>query len=210
MSGASGLIGAAVGIGLSYTNQNYSPTMGGTFATLGDVTFTVVGSPTDMEVVNRFYYAKTDVVEQAPVLQWIYDDLTFIRMNILLHYIWCTPQAVIVAFQQMAQSHVPQPLSVGPVNYGNYFIQLIEEKDIWRADDGNLLVARLRMELIQFIGQQQTTPANIPGASTATAGSSAVYAPMPQPQVPTQNFEGVSLQDAVRMGGNAITLAGDL
>jgi phage protein U len=187
-------------------------TLGGAFGTFGPITFTVVGSPTNQEIINAYHYAKIDVMQQRPVLQWIFDDLQVIRLSIMLHYMWCSPGQVIQVLYNVAKQHQAQPLTIGPQNYGNFLIQELDEKDTWRADNGNLLVATLKIQLIEYAGPvpAQGPQPSYAGTSSAQTGSAVAYAPQPVQAPPTTNYLGVSLQDAVRMGGNAITLAGDL
>jgi phage protein U len=148
------------------------------FGALGGISFEVLGGPTELHISDASHYAKLKVLGTAPLLQWLYDELTEIVMTIFFHQLWCDPIEQIQILQDFRQSHSAAPLVVGAENRGNFVIESIEEQDTWRADDGTLIACTLKMVLIQWTGQlpvgaptQRTTGGNygIIGAPPGTA-----------------------------------------
>jgi phage protein U len=152
----------------------------GTFGTFGTIVFTVLGSPSNFQRSKKYYFAKIDVVEAPPVLQWVYDDLSEIKVDIELHYLWCNPENTINSITTLAQQHIPNALVIGPNNYGNFIISDVEHKDQWRSDNGLLLSSKLKITFTEWataLPDQPTTGAL--GTSDAPPGASVSYGPPP-------------------------------
>jgi len=122
------------------------------FGAFGTIVFIPLASPESITFDDKTSYAKMNVVNGPPQLQWIYDDLTALKMDIYLHQLWCFPLGVIQELQAMRLNHVPQPLILSTENRGNFVIQEIVEEDIWRADDSTIIAARLRLDMVAWGG----------------------------------------------------------
>jgi len=196
----SGLIGAAIGIEQSISQGGLNLATG-VIGSFGSLTFQVVGSPTEIETANHYHYAKVDVIGAPPVLQWIYDDLATVKLTTLLHFFWCSPAQVAQSFTDLAITHNAYPLTLGSVVYGNFVIAQCEVKDTWRADDGTLLIATVKLELTQWGGQVSGASGGpTVGTTNAPAGSAINYSPPPAPLGPLGNFLTVGLFAATRLG----------
>jgi hypothetical protein len=156
-----------------------------TFGSFGSISFLPLGAPDSLEFNDMSYYAKLEVLGEAPTLQWIYDDLTGTRISILVHQLWCVPSDVINSLQAMRKLHAPQPLTLNTENRGNFVIRTIHETDVWRADDSNIICAKLELNLLQWAGvlpqgaPATAQPATLLGANTGLPGASPLMAPIP-------------------------------
>jgi hypothetical protein len=137
------------------------------FATFGNITFEIVGSFETVTFEDRTHYAKIDVIGAPPTLQWIYDDLTTIKFDIKLHKTFSDPEEAILALRDQRISHSPAAFTIGSDNKGNYIITRIEQTDLWRGDDGTIIAAQLKVELLQWAGELPQNAPQVPGQSTA-------------------------------------------
>lgn len=158
------------------------------FAAYGQLSFEVIASPTKYEVMQKYHYGKLDVIGAPPILQWIYDDLAELKLEIMLHSYWCDCQAVLELFQEFAESHVAQPLVFGNgINVGNFVIQALTGKHIWQADDGSIIATTLTLDLLQYVGPVadfipselggSSAPPGLTTSQTSSPGSAIITAP---------------------------------
>lgn len=176
------------------------------FATFGDITFELIGAFESLDFEDNTHYAKIDVIGAPPVLQWIFDDLTKIRFSVKFHQQYCDPAASINALQQARQAHNPAAFTIGDDNRGNYIITKIEESDTWRADDGTIISASMKIELLQWAGMLPQSAPSTPstGVNSQGTGTSPLQtAQKPSVGPPSPNFQDVPLASATRLPGNA-------
>lgn len=159
------------------------------FAALGPVSFQVIASPTKMERSKKYRWETIYVIGAPPIRQWIYDDVGHIDLAIVLHQMWCDPEASLNALAQIAELHAYQPLVFGNgQNLGNFVIDEISDKVTWQADDGTLICTEVQLALTEY--PNATAPVvnypenysvgNPPGLTTsqsASPGSTLVISP---------------------------------
>jgi hypothetical protein len=115
------------------------------------------------------------------LLQWIYDDLTEIRLEILFHQMWCDPGLAIQQLGELAETHEPNPLVFGfggfpgPQggvigNVGDYVIAEMSAKMQWMADDGTVIAAIVSLTLTQYLNSTANQVASQMGASADPPG----------------------------------------
>lgn len=131
-----------------------------------------------------------------PVLQWTYDDLERVSLNIKLHEMWLGsggPDQAFALLDQQRLSHQPAPLVFGGQGLpsGQYVVTGLEGQDRWRyAGVSQWIEATLRLEEWVATGplgaaqpQPPAPPAGIigtPGGFTALyAVGSAIGMPLP-------------------------------
>jgi phage protein U len=141
------------------------------FAAFGSISFQVLSSPTKLEQLQKYHYGKLEVIGAPPILQWIYDDLEEIKLEIYLHFYWCNPSKVLAALQTLATTHQAQTFVFGNgLNIGSYVIDSMEVKHVWMADNGNPLALTIELSLMQYVASGSVlTPSQI-GASPAPPG----------------------------------------
>jgi phage protein U len=176
------------------------------FATLGFIEFEVLTSPESFRAGQDFTYAKHDVVEDRPRLQWMADDLEEISLELRWHVRFCNPQTQWELLQAAAELHQALPFVWGNgIFRGLYVITNIEENIKHAADDGSLISIHVTVRLQEYaqgIQLDQTTspaPDFDPAAlsSSSQAGSSALSG-TPPPIASTQDFLFIPAPEACR------------
>ena len=222
MSGALGIAEAAAGslapaLGLS----SVAGALGfGDFAALGSVSFMLLGSPEGISRDRKSVYGKLAVIGAPPVLQWIYDDLEQLTMNVRLQQWWCVPDEAVALLDSVRVSHQPQPLVFGtgiPLGSlfgsssspmaGQYVITELQATDEWRyAGVAQHIDCKLTLSEWQPAlppGAPSVAPSGpTPGVIGAPAGLTAIYAAgstlgLP---LPSLGFSNVALAAVTRAG----------
>lgn len=185
------------------------------FAALGPISFQVIASPTKIEVSKKYRWEYIYVIGAPPIAQWILDQERHIELCIYLHQLWCNPQSALESIEQLADLHEPQALVFGSgLNVGNFVIAEIRDKQIWRADNGNLIATELTISLTEYPNAtaastnypQDTSIGNPPGlttSQTASPGSTLVVSPSTAapPGIPPQNpYTSIPLSTIAREG----------
>lgn len=125
------------------------------YASLGTISFQVIASPTKLEQVNKFHFQKLDVIGAPPVLQWIFDDLQDLEINITLHQLWCDPAKATQSLMDLAKTHQQQTFVLGNgVNLGDYVITHMAVKQVWQADDGTTIASEIQLKLVSAVFSQ--------------------------------------------------------
>lgn len=182
------------------------------FAALGPVSFQVLGSPKKYKTTQKFHYAKLEVIGAAPILQWIYDDLQTIKLEIYLHSMWCNPQTAFAALQQLAETHQAQNFVLGNgLLVGSYVLSELQDEEQWMADDGSRIALTATIELTQWVSSEAAltpsqlgAPVNPPGLSTSqtsSPGSAILLAPAtasPSGIPPQTPFTAISAHEIAR------------
>lgn len=92
------------------------------FATLGSVTFELLGSPFAYESYHRWSYAEQLVVEARPRLQWISENLQTISLDLRFHASFTDPAAQLSSLLALADTHSAQALVLGNGQHQGYFV----------------------------------------------------------------------------------------
>src|ERR1700749_1556885 len=92
------------------------------FATLGAVTFELLGSPYAYEASYRWTYAEHEVVEARPLLQWISEELQIISIDLRFHASFTDPAAQLDSLLATARAHSAQALVLGNGEHQGYFV----------------------------------------------------------------------------------------
>ncbi len=148
------------------------------FALLGDITFQVIGSPETYNDSRRYDYAEHRVIQDRPRLQWLADDLTRIRLELLLHRSFTNPATSLVVMLEAASTHLALPLIFGNGDFRGYFvITQIDTTSRQMSGSGDLFGVSVRLSLcespLDFDPGAPAIPPFVPIAITALAGSAA-------------------------------------
>lgn len=144
------------------------------FATLGSLSFDVLGSPTKWQTEKKYKYEPIYVIGAPPVLQWIYDDLRHIQWSIYMHQMWMDPQSGIQDLVQLAETHQPQALVLGNgQNLGQFVVSQQRLRQVWQADDGTPIAAEMEIELTEYVAPASTSASSSTGNIATTAGAAA-------------------------------------
>jgi phage protein U len=135
------------------------------FATLGDIQFDAMTSPSELKSKRPYTYAKHDVVEASPKLQWIGNDLEEIVLKMRWHVAFTNPQTQYDNLKAAADAHQAMTLVFGNgIRRGTYVIQELGE-EIWHcADDGSLIFADATVTLLEYISSSADGEARIDDA----------------------------------------------
>lgn len=158
------------------------------FAALGNISFQVLASPTKLDLLQKYHYGKLDVIGSQPILQWIYDDLQEIKLEIYFHYYWCSPTDALKALQVLAATHQAQPFVLGNgFNLGTFVIDELQAKQAWMADNGNPLAMSVELSLMQYVSSSSavvpaqmgasTNPPGVTNSQTSSPGAAIVIGP---------------------------------
>lgn len=143
------------------------------YASLGTITFATIASPSKFDTTTKYKYAKLEVIGAAPVLQYVYTDLKEVALTITFHQMWCNPQASVEAVENLAATHKAQAFVLGNgVHLGSYVVSLFKVKNVWQADNGNLIAVECDIELTEYVAS--AVPAGTPPANTTVGNPPAV------------------------------------
>lgn len=184
----------------------------GDFAALGGIVFALLGSPERLNRRRRSNYARLPILTGRPVLQWTYDDLARIQINIKLHEMWLGsggPDRTFAMLDQQRLSHAPALLVYGGngAPEGTFVVTGLQGTDRWRyAGVSQWIDAELTLEEWVPTGplgaaqpQPPTPPAGIIGVPGAFAALYAAGATIGLP-LPTLGFAATAGTAIARMG----------
>jgi phage protein U len=121
------------------------------YAVLGNLTFFVLESPTSFESTHQWTYAKQDVVEALPRLQWMARDLEEIELDFIFHYSFTSPKRQLDALLTMANTHQANPLVFSNGTHRGYFvIKQINEIIQLQASDGTVASVEAKVTLLEW------------------------------------------------------------
>jgi phage protein U len=128
------------------------------YATLGpEIEFEVLVSPNKFESKREYTYAKHDLVEDRPRLQWIARDLEEIELAMHFHVSFTNPQAQIDALLKAAEDHKALALVFGNGRHRGFFVvRSIEESILQQADDGSVVDATITVKLQEYAAATRT------------------------------------------------------
>jgi phage protein U len=146
------------------------------FAVLGPIFFEVLTSPQTLRAGSEYKYARHEVVESAPRLQWLANNLQKISLGMHFHAVFTNPATQMLLLTAAAEAHQAMPLVFGNGVFRGYFvIESIEETHQQMADDGSFLALEARVELCEWVPGAEFDPFAPP--LTATPPSGIVQAP---------------------------------
>ncbi|MDE2101148.1 MAG: phage tail protein, partial [Patescibacteria group bacterium] len=175
--------------------------------------------PQKIRRTNEFNYAEIPVIGSKPVMQWTYDHLQELHLELLFHYFFTNPQAAENALLALAATHKAQQLTFGNgdngagTNMGLFVIKKLERDDIWRADDGSIIALSMKMDLVEYdqnlpVNAPLDVPTNTPGVvaqNTELAQALVNQSLTPQVSNPTQPPTTSVLQTALYIGSPLVS-----
>lgn len=140
------------------------------YALLGPIFFETLTSPEAFRSKTDYHFAEHQVVEAAPRLQWIFDELETISLDLHFNYKYSNPYLQMVLLRATAEAHLPLPLAFGNGVFRGFFvIESVEETLKYQADDGSYMDVEARVELREWIPGSDFDPfAPAQSASPAT------------------------------------------
>jgi phage protein U len=139
------------------------------FASLGQLSFEVLASPSKWETSDKYEFAQIDVIGASPMNQWIFDDLQKITLTIGFHAFWCHPTGALEQLRALAATHMASTFVLGNgTNLGKFIIDRIDVNYKWMADDGTLIYAEVEIRLNEDI--QDNAPPGAPLADAVALG----------------------------------------
>jgi phage protein U len=124
----------------------------GLWAALGrSIEFEVLASPIAFDATRNYTFAKHDVVEGRPRLQWLSQDLEELTLRLRWHVAFTQPQARYDAMTAAAAAARALPLTFGNgILRGWYVIVEISETIEVTADDGSLIAIECTVKLTEY------------------------------------------------------------
>lgn len=161
------------------------------FAVLGDITFETLTSPEAFRSTSDYHFAEHKIVEAAPRLQWLANELQKISLDLRFHVAYTNPATQMNRLRAAAEDHQARALVFGNgVHRGYFVIETLEETHEQLADDGSYIAIAVRLELQEWIPGADfdptapARPTNLPpgivqsSPSTSTSLPSALSAPV--------------------------------
>jgi phage protein U len=141
------------------------------FAMLGEIVFATLTSPEEFRAMSAYTYAEHKVVEAAPRLQWLANDLQKISMKMGFHVGFVNPATQVNLLTAAAEDHQARALVFGNgVHRGYFVIESIEETHQQLADDGSYIAISARVELREWLPGADFDPFAPPRAATPPPG----------------------------------------
>lgn len=152
------------------------------FAVYGNIEFDTLTSPEALSQEVPFTFATHAIVESAPRLQWIANDLRTITLDMQFHVAFTNPQTQWNNLVTQAQTHNAAALVYGNGIFEGYFvIEKLTRTFIANADDGSLIALSAQASLREYMPGVDFDPAASPlpdgpppGIITTTSGSSPI------------------------------------
>jgi phage protein U len=121
------------------------------FASLGEIVFEVLDSPTGYETRRQSLYALQRVIQAPARLQWAADDPAEILFDIRLHMSFTNPQLQILALEAALADHIARPLVFGNGDIEGFFALAELEMGVRQMSSaGDLVAAIVRVRLIEW------------------------------------------------------------
>lgn len=153
------------------------------FAVLGNITFETLTSPQTFRSTSEYHYAEHKIVEAAPRLQWLANELQKISLDLHFHVAFTNPATQMNRLRAAAEDHQARALVFGNgVHRGYFVIETLEETHEQLADDGSYIAISARVELCEWIpgadfdpqapASPTTLPPGVVQSSSASTSSS--------------------------------------
>ena len=163
------------------------------FAVFGNIQFQIVGSPQTLVESRAYAYAEHRVIEARPQLQWMANDLTKLKLGILLHSSFTDPTAGLLSLYEAATSHTALPLVFGNGDFRGYFvIRALNTISRQLGSAGAIYAVNVEMEL-------QESPLSFDPAAPP------IPLLLPLGLTPSSSSNGVGVAAAVNEGVSALT-----
>jgi phage protein U len=141
------------------------------FAILGEILFETLTSPEGFRAASEYSYAEHKVVEAAPRLQWMANDLQKISLELGFHVAFTNPATQMNLLRAAAEDHQARALVFGNgVHRGYFVIESLEETFQQTADDGSYVAISARVELREWIPGADFDPLAPPRRATPPPG----------------------------------------
>jgi len=128
------------------------------YAALGNIVFSLSNAPEQFGSNTAYSFAKHDVVEAPPLLQWLANDLQELNLEFGLNVQFTNPQTAMRQLYVAAAAHQAMALVWGNgIFRGYYVIESIEETFRSQADDGSLIDISARVKLREWVLGADTT-----------------------------------------------------
>jgi len=138
---------------------------------LGEILFEVLTSPQELRASSAYSYAEHKVVESAPRLQWLANELRKISLGLGFHLAFSNPATQMNLLRAAAEDHQARALVFGNGLFRGYFvIESIEEIHQQMADDGSYFALEARVELREWIPGADFDPLAPPLAANPPLG----------------------------------------
>lgn len=126
-------------------------------ATLGDLTFEGFFQPSSFSQSDSFEFSERNRIGAKPALEAAADKLTSIRLSVFFHQNTGTaPQEQVDRWMTIAKEKKPLALTLAEVYRGEFVITSLRLTTQKVADDGNLISAKLDVELLESVGLTPT------------------------------------------------------
>src|SRR5262249_36949942 len=118
------------------------------FALLGDIIFETLTSPDAFRSSSEYHFAEHKVVDAAPRLQWLANELQKISLELSFHVAFTNPATQMNLLRRAAEDHQARALVFGNgVHRGYFVIEMLEETHQQLADDGSYIAISAQVEL---------------------------------------------------------------
>jgi phage protein U len=119
---------------------------------LGEYAFSDWDAPQGWNYKESAQYAKHDVLDGKPKIQYVGDSLQTLSLKFRLHHGWCNPDAKLALLQGMKDSHLAYPLQIGSgVFRGNYVLTDVNVDLKLVNDLGKVRLMEVSVELLEDI-----------------------------------------------------------
>lgn len=141
------------------------------FAVFGRILFEALTSPAAFRSATIYTYAEHRVIEAAPRLQWMANDLQKISLELGFHVAFTNPATQMNLLRAAAEDHQARALVFGNgVHRGYFVIESLEESFQQTADDGSYVAISARVELREWIPGADFDPLTPPRWTTPPPG----------------------------------------
>ena len=123
------------------------------FAMLGPISFRLITYFEGVTNKRGYDYARHDVIEGKPRLQWIGDDLEEVDIDLMFHVSYCNPEAELAKLKVAGSMHTALPFIYGSGQYvGMFVIKSIRSTARQTNSRGALVAVTARVSLVEHGG----------------------------------------------------------
>ncbi|MCK9514072.1 MAG: phage tail protein [Pigmentiphaga sp.] len=123
------------------------------FAMLGPISFRLITYFEGVSNKRGYDYARHEVIEGKPRLQWMGDDLEEVDIDLMFHVSYCNPEAELAKLKVAGSMHTALPLIYGSGQYvGMFVIRSIRSTARQTNSRGALVAVTARVTLIEHGG----------------------------------------------------------
>jgi phage protein U len=141
------------------------------FAIFGEILFEALTSPEALRIASEYSYAEHKLVEAAPRLQWLANELQKISLELGFHVAFTIPIVQMELLRAAAEDHQARPLVFGNgIHRGYFVIEGLEETHRQLAEDGSYIAISARVELREWVPGVDFDPFAPPRRTTPPPG----------------------------------------